>query len=237
MEQAYTLDPYGQDLHIQTMNKSSISNRPRNLPAMTLFLVLTVILLIVAAYLWHSHTASKDQLQLLSVQNSRLQEELATARKEIDNLNSGDSSAATRERLAAARATAKPSTPKVEIETLFLQTPTVEQTAEGLAVRLAFKPGDDVELPDKTSLVVRVPGGGARILSFKPVSEPDYSSIMFVVNAKGDLGMIEGSPSELGALEYELVVSGPVKATVRGSEGIIDFELDITPDSCTVRKL
>jgi len=54
------------------MNKSSISNRPRNLPAIILFLVLTVILLIVAAYLWHSHTASKDQLQQLSVQNSRL---------------------------------------------------------------------------------------------------------------------------------------------------------------------
>jgi hypothetical protein len=49
--------------------------------------------------------------------------------------------------------------------------------------------------------------------------------------------MIQYRPGGPDSLKFDLTVSAPVKATVRGSDGILDFEIDITPDGCSVSKL
>lgn len=220
------------------MNESTISNRPRTLLANILSLFLTVILLIVAAFLWRSQTESKDQLEALSVQNSRLQENLEAARKEIDNLSSGDSSIATRERLEANSRSATPKPVMEETETLFLQTPTVEQTSEGLVVRFGFEPEPDADLPESITLVVRVPrSSGSKIAAFKAATAREGANITSVISPNQDLCLIEGSPEALGSLSFELIVTEPVTAIIRGSEGILDFEMDITPQELNLRQL
>jgi len=219
------------------MNEAIISKHPRT-PAILLYLASVTVLLIISSILWYLHTQSKDQLQALYVQNSRLQQELDAAKREISNLSSGDSSQATRERLSGARRDQAPAPAHAEAETFFLQTPTVRKTADGLAVRLAFNPGSGIDLPEEITLVVRVPAGGAsKIISLKPVSETGDIGVGSIVNAGGNLALLQGSTADLGGLILDLTVSEPGTATVRGSEGIIDFELDITPEACNVRKL
>ncbi len=220
------------------MNKSTISNRPLNPAVLILSLALIVSLLIVAAFLWRAHEESKDLLNELSVQNSRLQQELAIAKQEISNLNSGDSSPVVRERLASIRENRAPQPVDEEVESLVLQTPTVRQTPAGLVVHFEFKPSDGIELPKDIILAVRVPmSSSSRLLALAPVSETENANIRSVINPAGYIGFIQGAPADLGTLAFEFTVSEPVKATVSGSEGIIDYEFDITPDGCTVRKL
>lgn len=219
----------------ENISHQSTSSKPRF--AWIPYLVATILLLSVLM-LWRELSSTRQSLAALVQKQSTLAEELKSAKTELDQVKSGDSSIETRERLETARSARAAQPVKEEKETLFLQTPTVEPTADGLAVRFSFNPSDGIELPDQITLVVRVPGdSGVKILSLKPISEPNYSSIAHLVNAKGDLGMIEGSPSDLRALEYELIVSGPIKALVRGSDGIKDFELNITADECNVRQL
>jgi hypothetical protein len=218
------------------MNKSTISDRPRRSVSVVLFLASTVLLLLAATYLWRAHMESKDQLNELSVQNSRLQEELAAAKAEIDDLSSGDSSRSTRERLAELRESTPIPPPKEAVETLFLKDPTVQQTDAGLKVALEFQLGEGIDLPEQITLVVRIPSSSAaRIHSFDAASSDLGSGS--IVNASGKLAMIQCTPSELGGLAFDLTVTEPVKAQVRGSDGILDFELEITPNGCTVRKL
>ncbi len=218
------------------MNESSTPNRSRNPLIIGLSLAPALILLVVAVKLWSNHTETKEQLGQLSVQNRQLQQALAAAQAEISNLNSGDSSPAASERLTKARQERTTAPVVAEVETLFLQTPTVEQTSKGLDVLLEFVPGENISLPDNLTLVARVPASPtARILAVKPLSKD--GDVSGIVNPAGTLGLIECSPSALNTLSFRLTVSEPVTATVRGSEGIIDFEIDITPEGCTVRKL
>ncbi len=223
------------------MNKSTSPNRPRNPLIVALYLAPTVILLLAIAMLWRNHTEATDRVQQLTVQNSKLQQELTTAKAEINDLNSGDSSKETRERLSTMRTnrTSLPVNPvKEEVETLFLQEATVQQTSAGLAVHLEFNVGEGLNLPEDITLVVRVPGNSSsKIVSLHPASAANEASAEGIVNATGSLGIIQCSPSELNTLAFALTVTEPVKATIRGSEGIIDFEIDIAPDGCTVRKL
>jgi hypothetical protein len=175
----------------------------------------TAAMFLIVVFLWRDVSRTKstqralaEQNQELASRNQAMADKLAEANKELVE----------------------------EPETLLLQPPTVTANSDGtLTARFRFEPIEGVELPEQLTVVVRAPG--AQIIAFKPVAEPAFSSIVCVVNAKGNLGMIEGSPADLSGLEFELTVSEPVTATVRGSDGIRDFELDITPAGCTVRKL
>ncbi len=238
-EQDDGLDPCAPYHHIQSMNKSTISNRPRNPATLILSLALIVSLLIAAAFLWRAREESRDRLNELSVQKTRLQQELANAKQEIRNLKSGDPSPKTEDQRTAARG-ADESEPDIEeLETFFLQAPTVRQTDKGLVVHFEFKPADDSELPEEEiTLVVRIPNSStSKILSLAPVAVPENANVRSVIHPAGYLGLIQGSPADMGSMAFEFTVPEPVKATVRGSQGILDFEFDITPEGCTVRKL
>jgi hypothetical protein len=205
-------------------------------------LIATGAMFLIVILLWRDLSQTKKLQHELTMRNEQLGQELASVKSELksthdelDFFKTGDFGKTTKERSADV-VPAKPVAVE-EKETLFLQNPTVSETASGLVVHLQFNPAD-TELPGNITLVARVPGDSdAKIVSLKPTSDAGYSTVECIVDAKGKLGMIEGSPTDLKALAFALTVSAPVKATVRGSEGIKDFELDITAAGCTVRQL
>jgi hypothetical protein len=201
--------------------------------------VVAAVVLLVCIVIFRSHQAkTKAQLDRISGQNEMLRQELADAQAAIRNLSSGDSSVSTKTRLTEKRERMAPQPAAPETETLHLEAPSVESTADGLAANLEYRPDGEATLPERITLVVRVPAGGtARILSLAPTGSGNQSVLEAVINPAGTLGMVECSTAELNSLAFVLEVSEPVTATVRGSEGIIDFELDIQPDGCAVRKL
>ena len=220
------------------MNSASKPNPFK--PASILRSMVATAILITFAALWFNQSRTEDRLQELSVENEALKEQLLSTERELDALNSGDSSAETRERLSAARQAAAPVAPVVEIETLFLQEPVVEMTSEGLRVHLDFIPDENIALPEEVTLVVRIPASAeGRIVAMDSGAEDDAGgeTNVAVVNAGGRLAMIQYRPGGRDSLKFDLTVSAPVKATVRGSEGILDFEIDITPDGCSVSTL
>lgn len=220
------------------MNQHKNTPSPSSKPRLTWIQYLLAALLVLALLqLWRELTNTRKSLGEVLKQNNALAGDLKSTNAELLQLKSGDSSIQTRERLAAARNEKAEEPIKEEAETLLLQAPSVEQTADGLAVQFGFDPKENIELPPSITLVVRVPdSSNSRIVALKAAGT-GASSVVPIVNASGILAFIEGSPAELDTLSFELTVTAPVKATVRGSEGIIDFEMDITPDACTVRKL
>ena len=203
----------------------------------------TAAMFLIVLFMWRdlsrTKTAREDsaaRIQALDAELASVKSELITVSGELDQFkNGGPPMAAVAKTDNAPRAIAKP---VEEPETLFLQDPEVRRTADGLVARFAFEPEDGAPLPDLITLVVRVPSDSeSKILSLVPVAAATDSNLECVVNTKGNLAMIEGSSAELAALVFEVTVSEPVKATVRGSEGIKAFEMDITAAGCTVRKL
>lgn len=232
------LDPSAELLHIFAMNHDNQTS-PTNKPRLPIFHYLTMAAALIGVFLlWRQQDNSQKQIKALVLQNASLQQKLKKSQVHIADLTSGEPSAnAMKQKLAARAATRKPVVPE-EKETLTLQPPTVMQTDAGLAVHFAFKPTEGAELPSRITLVVRVPGTtDAKITSLKPTAKSNEPNVECVVNASGKLAMIEGAPSDLKSLSFELVVSAPVKAMVRGSKGIKDFELNIAPDGCSVQPL
>lgn len=219
------------------MNESTSSKRPRNLPPIIFSLALTVTLLIVAATLWRSQMESKDQLEALSVQNTRLQKELAAARNEIDHLSSGDSSKETKERLAAIRQTRTDQPQQEETENLTLQVPAVSQSDDGITVLLTFESSNS-EPPASLALIMRIPfDANSRIITLKPADPSLYSDIKTHINERGTFAVVEGTPGNLEALQFILTVSAPTKVTVQGTSGIKGFELQVSADQAVARNL
>ena len=200
----------------------------------------TAVLFLIAVFLWSDLSGSKNAQLELAERNNQLQKELegvqselANAQSELDNFKMGAPS----KKQAAKITPGKPETPTEEPETLTLHHPSVSQTQAGLVARLAFQ-STTSELPDLIALVVRIPGDSeAEILDFKAATEAAFSNVKIRVDESGTFAIFQGSPANLDALEFDLTVSAPVTATVRGSKGIKPFEIDISPDSSNVRKL
>jgi len=231
------LDPRGQEPHISKMNEPTTSNRSCQGLITFLYCIPAVILLIAVAFLWLSHSGNKDQLEQLSVQNQKLQQELAEARAKIDDLNSGDSSQVTKDRLASARQDRTLSSAPESAETLVLQSPSVTQSDTGLTVLLTFE-STTSELPDAIALMLRVPvDADSRIAALEPADKSLYSDIETHIDESGKFAVIQGTPANLQALQFNLTVSRPTKVVVQGTSGIKGFELDITPEQVAYRKL
>jgi hypothetical protein len=204
-------------------------------------LIATFAMFLLVILLWRDQSRMKAHTLILEQQNIQLQKSMAvtqsaleSATDALDFLKSGDFRKSDQETIPNA-APVIPE-PIEEVETLLLQTPTVSQTAEGLVARLAFESISVVS--DQMTMVVRVPqNSDSKILKLAPAGNSSDTDVVCIVNLQGTLAIIEGTSDELHALDFELTVSAPVKATVRGSDGIRDFEIDITPSDCTVRKL
>ncbi|MDF7798467.1 hypothetical protein P4C99_03285 [Pontiellaceae bacterium B1224] len=200
------------------------------------YIALAAMVLIVV-FVWRDLAETKKAQDDLAQKNLQLLEELSDTRKELNTLKSArlDQPVSSKQTTRQQRQTAQPIE---EPEAFFLQPPSVSDRGGELTARFKFEPEENTPLPEQITLVVRVPGNtDAKIISLKPVDSKAFSGVEFLVNAQGSLGMIEGSPSDVAALEFEVTVSAPVAVTIRGSKGIKDFEMDISRSGCTVRKL
>ena len=202
--------------------------------------IATAALFLIVIFLWHDLSGAKSTQLGLTEQNDQLRKELAAvqselnaAQSELDGFKTGDPA----KKQTAKAAPAKPEAPVEDPETLMLQQPSIRQTPSGLIARLVFQPTTS-ELPDLIALVVRLPGDSeAQILEFKAATDADFSNVKIRVDESGKFAIFQGVPADLEALEFDLTVSAPVTATVRGSKGIKPFEIDIAPDASNVRKL
>lgn len=230
-------------IHISLMNKDhETSMNPSALPPKKSCVknsyIATAILFFIAVFLWSDRSGSKSSQLELAEQNAQLQQERAAlqseldaARLELDDFKSG----APAQNPVAEVAPVKPEAPVEEPETLLLQQPSIRQTPTGLVARLVFHPTLSEQL-SLVALVVRLPGESeAKILSFKAATA--FSNVKTRVDESGKFAIFQGVPGDLKALEFDLTVSAPVTATVRGSKGIKPFEIIISPDNAEVRKL
>ncbi|RKX42118.1 MAG: hypothetical protein DRP64_10340 [Verrucomicrobia bacterium] len=200
----------------------------------------TAALFLIVVFLWRDLSGLKSVQLELTEQNHQLRKELAAAKSELNAAQSelaGFKTGVPARKPLAKVAQKKPEPPVEEPETLMLQPPSVSQTPAGLVARLAFQ-STTSEIPDLIALVVRLPGESeAEILGFKAATEASFSNVKTRVDESGKFAIFQGSPANLEALEFDLTVSAPVTATVRGSKGIKPFEIDIAPDASNVRKL
>jgi hypothetical protein len=219
--------------------------RPHNKVLLLGSTIAAVTLLLIVVFLWNGLSRMKTDMQILTEENtqrqklleeqsSQLQNQLVTARTELAHFKTGDPRSSAKKENTQVLEKPKP----VEYpETLILQTPEISQTADGLSARIQFQ-STLTKAPGLLALVVRIPNGSnAVIKGFKPIDEAAYTDVKFRINESGKFAIFQGNPTHLDALVFELTVSEPVTATVRGTEGIKPFEIDIDPNNPSVRKL
>ncbi len=197
--------------------------------------IATAAMFLVVVFLWRDLARTKDVQLDLTEQNDRLRKEISTTQDELDSFKRGDFET----RVKKENTEAVPAKPKPveEPETLRLQTPSISQTATGLVTRLTFQ-STLPSPPALIAIVVRLPGDSEAIIqSFSPVNKSAYTNVKARVDGSGKFAIFQGNPTALNALQFDLAISEPVTATVRGSKGIKAFEIDIAPDASKVRKL
>ena len=200
------------------------------------YIVILAILFVAGKRFQSDRDALNKHMEQLAEQNVVLQEALKAAEEKIADFQGGDIRPSSPEQTEEpARPTPKPKPP--EPETLLLRSPSVTKASDGLAVRLTFD-SSTAEMPDLVALVVRIPNSsGALITDLGPVAGSEFSNVKGRIDASGKFAVFQGTPNELEVLDFQLMVTAPVTATVRGSKGIRPFEIEIDPDGATTRKL
>jgi hypothetical protein len=225
-----------------TLNTSS--DAPKKTPAKSTYIA-TAALFFIVLFLWRDSANMKADVLLLTEQNTELQKELKERSEQMHaKLAKAQSDLAHFKASIPQKSTKKPNARVIEKpkpveypETLLLQTPEISQTPDGLLARIHFQ-STLSEPPGLLALVVRIPRGSEAVIQgFNPVDETAYTDVNFRINESGKFAIFQGNPIHLNALEFNLTVSAPVTATIRGTEGIQPFEIDIDPSNPSVRKL
>ena len=228
------LDGNSPAIHIVAMNTNPTNNPPPSpvKQRATGSYIATAAMFLILVFVWRDQSRMKDDILVLVEQNDQLQQELTVAQSKLEEVQGGDFSKSTEQTTPATRPE-----PVEEPETMALQTPSVSETASGLVARLVLEPTTQ-ETPDLVALVVRIPNSSnAQILNFSPTKETAYSNVRARVDESGKFAIFQGTPTGLKTLEFNLSVSAPVTATVRGSKGIKPFEIDIKAGTPNVRQL
>jgi hypothetical protein len=102
---------------------------------------------------------------------------------------------------------------------------------------MSFQPTTTGDLGE-VAVVIRLPRSSeARILDLRAVGDADYSNVAHRVAANGLFAVYQAHPTGLRALDFELEVSGPAKATVRATHGLPPFEMEIRPEGAFVNEI
>ena len=227
-------------IHIYSMNThpSNASDTPADTQPSRRSIgiyITTLVMLVMILLFWRDLARSKEFLQNMADQNARLSQELAAAQAELEDFKTGDSRKPAQ--LQPEKTAPKVEEPVAVLETLSLQSPTVTTSAAGLTARISFKPTTP-DIPDLMALVVRLPNETeAVIVALEAVQEKSYSNVKSRIDGSGKFAVFQGLPADIEALQFNLTVSAPVTATVRGSKGIAPFEIDIVSGSPAVRTL
>jgi hypothetical protein len=219
-----------------------MTDTPKKKPALNRSTIATAILFLIVMILWRDQSRMKDDLLDMAQQKQQVQQQLddtqsqlTEARSELDFFKTGDTGKTAEPK--SVKPTPKTPEPEKEPENLILQPPSVSQTEAGLTARLVLEPTDS-GVPDLVALVVRLPGRSDSVITaFRPVDEAAYANVKSRIDESGRFAIFQGSPSGLDTLAFDLTVSAPVTATVRGTQGIKPFQIDIHPGNLLVRDL
>jgi hypothetical protein len=221
-----------------------------------------VAILALAVSQWALRNSVRDARQRMAAEQQRLLEEVEKARAALDHADAtlaafrdvardryGAADDASLGRLARDLAhpsptnqaadpptTPSPPVPKEPAKTpnlLGLESRTTRSVPEGIRGTMRFAPTSTEEPLAMLILVVRIPGDStARILRLAPKDEATFGDTASTVSEDGAYAAFRGVPGESKSLEFDLTVSGPVVADVRGTCGIEPFEFDMAvPES------
>jgi hypothetical protein len=137
---------------------------------------------------------------------------------------------------ASATATAPAPNPAPEAMThpknaLRLTPPVITQVPEGFKATLQFTPSTEDPL-EPLAVIVRIPrAGSTQILSLVPRDPAAFTNITQRIAPEGKFAAFSATAVGVKPVEFDLIVSGAAKASLRGTCGIepIDFEIGTTP--------
>jgi len=194
----------------------------------------TLVVLSILFFMWRDLSSTRDTRQTLQEENEQLRAELEETKAAVEIAKAHVRGASNEPKPVVKRKKPAPVPPS---NTLKRQKADVRQVDGDLVASLSFVPTGTDKL-DLVALVVRLPrDSGARILGLKQTGKNIFNNVKSRVDASGKFAIIQGTPTDLKALKFDLTVTAPVKATVRGSTGIKPFEIDIGHSGSNIREL
>lgn len=118
---------------------------------------------------------------------------------------------------------------------LVLAGSSAKPTPEGITATLQFNPTTQ-EPMEELAIVIRLPRtSSARILSLEPTEPDNFVVVDKQITPRGNFAIYRGNIKSPKALSFNLALSGPETADVRGSCGIKPFLLEINSSGTTLK--
>ncbi len=118
---------------------------------------------------------------------------------------------------------------------LILKDTSVKTVADGLVASMKFSQSSNTPL-EKFAVVVRLPKtSDARILNLEPDALSNYDNVQKRISENGKFAIFMANVRDPKAISYNLALSGPETADVRGTCGIEPFALTVDASGTTVR--
>jgi len=112
----------------------------------------------------------------------------------------------------------------------------VKPVGDGLEANMTFNTADKTTPQEQLALVVRLPRvSDARILSLEPADPALYSHVQQRVSENGKFAIFMGTATTGTGIAFNLSLSGPETADVRGSCGIKPFLLQVDASGATIK--
>ena len=213
----------------------------RGAPLLVLGLLL-VVSLGVLFLLWQAVNSLRDAQAELAAENLELRDKLEDAQARLVQAEAGPVTvpvrADSRDAAPASSAREVPRRePPLPANILELGDVEVESQADRLVTTLHFNP-TTAEPLGVFALVVRLPKGSeSRIVGLEPAGAAPFTNVSFRIAENGLFAVYHADPTGVMPLAFNLAVSGPASATVRGTCGLEPFEVDIRPDGAAVNPL
>lgn len=119
---------------------------------------------------------------------------------------------------------------------LILKDTRVKAVADGLVASMKFSQSSNTPL-EKLVIVVRLPKtSDARILNLEPDPLSNYANVQKRISENGKFAIFMANVRDPNAISYNLALSGPETADVRGTCGIEPFALTVNSSGTTVQQ-
>jgi len=106
---------------------------------------------------------------------------------------------------------------------------TVKETKHGPVATFRFSPTTTDPLGPLMIVAFLPPGSDAKILDLSPTKGATYSRIDKRISENGWFAAFQGTPQDMTNLSFNLSVSQPAIATIKGNRGIEPFNIDLRP--------
>lgn len=119
---------------------------------------------------------------------------------------------------------------------LILKDTSVKAVADGLVASMNFSQSSNTPL-ERFVIVVRLPKiSSARILNLEPDTLSNYENVQKRISENGKFAIFMANVRDPNRVSYNLALSGPETADVRGTCGIEPFALSVDSSGATVKQ-